>query len=187
MVIKVNFATVDDSEVDSGGSATPAGTYLCEVKQAEEITYDDGNQVVNYRLIVLEGEHEGRVASFDTLKFHTEKLFQRAKFVLRRMGFPVDDEGWELEAELMNGRRVLATTQPKPTCRECSWEVKPKEKDDEGRLIYKCEKDTCEWQGHDPRAFTKVAWNGYETVEGGAGDAASGDKATETKAKDLPF
>jgi hypothetical protein len=177
--VKINFDGTDD-DLSKGGSAPP-GTYLCEVTGAKESATSAGDERMSFSLKIIDGEHAGKSAGFDSIiPMHAnERARKRAKFVLRRLGFDVDRPEFFLDAEEMNGRRAMVTTELDPKCPACKWGVVPKGKDKvTGEAIWGCTKQDCGAMMAEEKTvkFTKPTFDGYEKVDGEGERGASGEE-----------
>lgn len=98
--------TIDFGQVKNAGefSPIPEGRYLVEIESAEEDVTQKGDDRLNLRLRVVQGEHEGAVI-FD--KFHfTARALPRLKLLLATLG--IDTGGQvDITPQLLEGRRCV--------------------------------------------------------------------------------
>ena len=185
--MRVNFDGVDDSDVGVSKSIPP-GEYLCVVQdaQAKNETGADGNPQISYSLRVIEGEHKDMTAGYDRIFFHNDACLKRAKFILRRLGFEVEGE-LDIDPEEMNNRQVKVKTKLTPKCPDCKWDVVASGKDGEGKVLAKCKKNECVWEGYmsDALQYTAPEWAGYEAVDQAAMSEAAQQKQKEVA--EIPF
>lgn len=93
----------DFSKVDQKDSfvSVPAGAYTCRVAEVRLGAARDGSERWSLRLDVVEGEHAGRMAAWDSLTW-SERGVSRVKRVLGALGFDVTGE-LEVEPEDLKG------------------------------------------------------------------------------------
>lgn len=96
-----DFSTVQDTE---SFASVPEGIHPCRVAGVREGHSRDGSVQWHLRLEVVEGEHAGRTAAWDTLTW-SERGVPRVKHVLEALGFDVRGE-IDLEPEDLVGRRA---------------------------------------------------------------------------------
>jgi hypothetical protein len=84
--MRYDFSTVED--VDSY-ITVEEGTYDCRVAEVREGVARDGSPRWSFRLEVLDGEHAGRTAAWDSLTW-SERGVYRVKKVLEAFGLDVD-------------------------------------------------------------------------------------------------
>ena len=84
--MEFDFSSVGDLEQFT---SVPVGRHLCEVAEVRVTERGDGTQRWALRWHVAAGPLAGRLAAWDGLNFN-ERGLPRVKFVLGRLGFPVD-------------------------------------------------------------------------------------------------
>lgn len=83
----------------------PPGTYLCEVAEVRPTVTQAGDPRWSLKLVVVEGEHAGTQAAWDSLVFSTRGR-DRVKSVFR--AFDIPNEGVvAVEPQDLHGRRAL--------------------------------------------------------------------------------
>lgn len=105
--MKVDFSEIADIE---DLRAVPRGEYACAVAEVRVSTSPTGHTRWGIRWEVVEGDFQGRTASWDSLHW-TERGLPRAKYVLRVLGFEVDGP-IEVDASDLKGRKALVFCTP---------------------------------------------------------------------------
>lgn len=105
--MEIDFSTVEEA---NSFVAVPPGTYLCRIEEVRQRTSQDGSELWALRLIVAEGEHEGRMAAWDNLVW-SSRAIGRVKRVLRMLGFAVEGR-LRVEPRELEGRRIRVTVSP---------------------------------------------------------------------------
>lgn len=102
--MECDFSSVGDLEQFT---SVPAGRHLCEVAEVRVTERSDGTQRWALRWHVAAGPLVGRLAAWDGLNFN-ERGLPRVKFVLGRLGFPVDG-ALRVEPRDLEGARAWVT------------------------------------------------------------------------------
>jgi len=77
--------TGDDNVVDY--RQVPSGTYRCRISEVRPGTTRAGDERWSLALVVVDGEHAGKLAAWDALVFSTRGR-ARARMVLKALGLP---------------------------------------------------------------------------------------------------
>lgn len=105
--MRFDFSNVDD--VHSFVSV-PAGVHTVRVAEVREGRSRDGSTRWTFRLEVLDGDHAGRTAAWDSLTW-SERGIYRVKKVLAALGMDVSGEV-EVEPKDLVGLRARVLVQP---------------------------------------------------------------------------
>lgn len=109
--MRYDFSSVDDIE---SYISVPAGTHNVRVAEVREGRARDGSVRWSFRLEVLDGDHAGRTAAWDSLTWSERGIF-RVKKVLDALGIDVRGELEIDPADLVN---LQARVQVQPEERE---------------------------------------------------------------------
>lgn len=104
----IDFDQVEDAE---DFSPLPPDDYFCRVSDVEETVSQNGNEMWNLTLTVMDGEFGGR-KFFDRLVF-TPAALKRVKFVVQKLGIDVSGTV-ELVPDMLTGRQAIVTVQNEP-------------------------------------------------------------------------
>ena len=88
----------------------PAGTYVCRIAEIRPGTTRAGDERWSLRLVVAEGQHVGKQASWDSLVFSTRGR-SRARMVLQARGLPASGKV-QIEPGDLEGRQALVEIRP---------------------------------------------------------------------------
>ena len=88
----------------------PAGTYVCKIEEVRVGSTRAGDPRWSFRLLVEQGEYQGRQAAWDSLVF-SERGTHRARVVLEALGLPHTGTV-QLEPEHLQGRSALVEIAP---------------------------------------------------------------------------
>ncbi|MCY2959981.1 MAG: DUF669 domain-containing protein [Planctomycetota bacterium] len=105
--MRFDFSNVDDVE---SFVSVPAGLYPVRVAEVREGRSRDGSTRWTFRLEVLDGDHAGRTAAWDSLTW-SERGIYRVKKVLAALGIDVRGEV-EVESKDLVGLRAQVLVQP---------------------------------------------------------------------------
>lgn len=105
--MRFDFSNVDDVE---SFVSVPAGLHDVRVAEVREGRARDGSTRWTFRLEVLDGDHAGRTAAWDSLTW-SERGIYRVKKVLGALGLDVRGEV-EVEPKDLIGLRVRVLVQP---------------------------------------------------------------------------
>ncbi|MBL8860860.1 MAG: DUF669 domain-containing protein [Planctomycetes bacterium] len=105
--MRFDFSNVDDVE---SFVSVPAGVHAVRVAEVREGRARDGSTRWTFRLEVLDGDHAGRTAAWDSLTW-SERGIYRVKKVLAALGIDVSGEV-EVEPKDLVGLRARVLVQP---------------------------------------------------------------------------
>jgi len=105
--MRFDFSNVDDVE---SFVSVPEGLYAVRIAEAREGRSRDGSTRWTFRLEVLDGDHAGRTAAWDSLTWSDRGIY-RVKKVLAALGIDVTGEV-EVESKDLVGLRARALVQP---------------------------------------------------------------------------
>ncbi len=105
--MRFDFSNVDDV---TSFVSVPAGLHAIRVAEVREGRSRDGSTRWTFRLEVLDGDHAGRTAAWDSLTW-SERGIYRVKKVLAALGIDVSGEV-EVESKDLVGLRALVLVQP---------------------------------------------------------------------------
>ncbi|MDP6929581.1 MAG: hypothetical protein QF412_07765 [Planctomycetota bacterium] len=88
----------------------PAGTYLCRVEEVRQRSTKAGDDLWALRLLVDEGEFQGRHAAWDNLIFSTRGR-ARVRRVFAALGLPTQGKV-RIEPDELAGRRAFVEVRP---------------------------------------------------------------------------
>lgn len=91
-------------------TTVPEGTYLCRVAEIRPGLTRAGDERWSLRLVVVEGEHSGRQAAWDSIAFSTRGRI-RARMVLQAFGLPLPGRV-NIEPSELEERIALVKVQP---------------------------------------------------------------------------
>ena len=100
----------DDDSFDADFISVPEGEYLCRVEEVRWGQTRGGGERWSIRLVVDEGEHEGKQAAWDSLVW-TARGKIRARLILKAFDLPYKGVVNIYEADLIR-RRAYVTVRP---------------------------------------------------------------------------
>lgn len=105
--MRFDFSNVDDVE---SFVSVPAGLHAVRIAEVREGRSRDGSTRWTFRLEVLDGDHAGRTAAWDSLTW-SERGIYRVKKVLSALGIDVSGEV-EVDSKDLVGLRARVLVQP---------------------------------------------------------------------------
>jgi len=105
--MRFDFSNVDDAE---SFVSVPEGLYPVRIAEVREGRSRDGSTRWTFRLEVLDGDHAGRTAAWDSLTWSYRGIY-RVKKVLAALGIDVTGEV-EVESKDLVGLRARVLVQP---------------------------------------------------------------------------
>jgi hypothetical protein len=100
----------DDESFDADFISVPESEYLCRVEEVRWRVTRGGAERWSIRLVVDDGEHEGKQAAWDSIVW-TARGKTRARLILKAFGLPHKGKIW-ISTDSLVGRRAYVTVRP---------------------------------------------------------------------------